>query len=186
MALERNARGDRPRVAPSACLHPTATVIGNVVIGERVLIAPGAVLRADEPGPDGAVSPILIGDEANIQDGVVIHALGGTAVTVGNGSSISHRAILHGPCRIGPRCFVGFNSIVFNATLGDGVIVLHHALVEGVSVPDGLYVPAGSVIRAVADAARLSPAPPDLVAFTERVRQMNLLLVAAAAPRHSG
>ncbi|HPD14786.1 MAG TPA: carbonate dehydratase [Planctomycetota bacterium] len=183
MAAEPNARGDCPRVASSACIHPTATVIGNVVIGERVLIAPGAVLRADEPGPDGAVSPLIIGDEANIQDGVVIHALGGTTVTVEAGSSISHRAIIHGPCRIGPRCFVGFNSVVFNATLGEGVVVLHLALVEGVSVPDGLCVPAGGIVRAAADVARLSPAPPDLIAFAERVRRMNLRLVAAATPR---
>ncbi len=185
MAIEPNPFGDMPQIARTAHIHPAATLIGRIVVGERVLVAPGAVLRADEPGPDGAVQPIVIGDEANIQDGAVIHALGGTAVTVGAGSSISHRAIVHGPSTIGPRCFVGFNSVVFKATLGEGVIVLHLALVEGVSLPDGLCVPALSAIRTEADVARLAPASCDLSAFADRVRQMNLRLVAAATLRRT-
>ena len=106
-------------------------------------------------------------------------------MTIGNGTSVSHRAVVHGPCAIGPRCFLGFNSIVFKATLGEGVIVLHLALVEGVSIPNGLCVPASAALCAEADVAALSRATPELVAFAHRVQQMNLRLVAARAGGHS-
>jgi len=78
MILENHA-GDRPRIAPTAWVHPTAVVIGNVEIADRVLIDPNAVIRADEPGPDGTVGMIALEAEVNVQDGVIIHALGGGA-----------------------------------------------------------------------------------------------------------
>ena len=140
MGLEPNAAGDYPQVAPSAHVHSSAVIIGSVHILEKVFVGPQAVIRADEPDADGAVAPVIIGQHSNIQDCAVIHALGGTSVKIGPGTSIAHAAVIHGPCEIGPNSFVGFNSVVFKASLGDGVVVMHQALVEDVHVPAGMYV----------------------------------------------
>ncbi len=180
MAMEPNATGDFPKIAPTAYVHDTATLIGNVLIGERTFIGPNAVLRADEPGPNGAVEPIVVGDGANVQDHVVIHALGGTAVTIGLASSIAHAAVIHGPCEIGANCFVGFNSVVFKAVLRDGVVVMHHALVEGATIPPGLLVPSMTTVRCEQDVQRLAHTPPDVVAFAREVAQTNISLAEAA------
>jgi len=72
-----NTKGDWPSVDPSAYLDPTAQLIGNVRGGEKVFVGPNAVIRADEPGTDGKVLPIMIEAESNIQDGVLIHSIGG-------------------------------------------------------------------------------------------------------------
>jgi len=178
MALEPNTTGDAPKVAATAFVHPMATLIGHVVVEDGVFVGPGAVLRADEPGPDGTVEPIVVGRGANVQDCVVVHALGGTSVKIGPGSSIAHAAVVHGPCTIGAHCFVGFNSTVYKSTLGDGVIVMHHALVEGAAVPAGRHVPSTGHVRSDADARHLQHATPDLIAFAQKVSQTNNHLAA--------
>ena len=180
MALEPNGFGDVPKVARSAYVHPTATLLGHVIVEEEAFIGPGAVLRADEPGPDGKVSPITVGEQCNVQDRAILHALGGTEVNIGHGSSIAHAAIVHGPCEIGANCFIGFGTVVFRATLGNGVVVMHQALVEGVDVPAALHVPSMTAVRCEEDVRRLAPVSPDLVAFAQEVARMNLLLGKAA------
>jgi carbonic anhydrase/acetyltransferase-like protein (isoleucine patch superfamily) len=82
----RNFSGFAPKVAPSAYIDPGAHVIGDVVIGERSSIWPGAVLRGD-------TAPIRIGDEVSIQDNSVLHADIGFPLTVGNRVTVGH---LHG------------------------------------------------------------------------------------------
>jgi len=176
MILE-NHTGDRPRISPAAWVHPTAVIIGNVEIADRVLIGPNAVIRADEPGPEGTVGMIALEAEVNVQDGVIIHALGGTGVRIGSGSSIAHGAVVHGPCEIGVDSFVGFNSVVFKASLGAGTIVLHQALVEDAVIPQGMLVPSMAAVRNKEDVTRLSPATPELAAFARKVRQTNVFLV---------
>jgi carbonic anhydrase len=118
--LYRNHAGDKPVVAATATIHPSAVVIGNVLIGEKVFVGPNAVIRADEPCPAGKVEAIVIESEVNIQDGVIIHALGGSPVRIGKGSSLAHGAVIHGPCSVGENCFVGFKTVVFKADLGQG------------------------------------------------------------------
>ena len=177
MNLEWNAARDYPQVAVTAYVHSTAVLVGKVRIGQKVYVGPNAVIRADEPGEDGTVKPIVIGDESNIQDGVVIHALGGTGVTIGRRTSIAHGAVVHGPCEIGTNGFVGFNTVIFNATLGEGIVVMHQAFMEGVTVPDGLHVPSMTSIRREEDASRLRSATPDVKAFAEKVRLTNTYLV---------
>jgi carbonic anhydrase/acetyltransferase-like protein (isoleucine patch superfamily) len=151
-----------------------------VCVGDRAFVGPQAVIRADEPGADGTVHPIVLGECVNVQDGAVIHAVGGTGVSIGPRTSIAHAAVIHGPCTIGAGCFVGFNSVVYRATLGDGVVVMHHALVEGTVVPEGLYVPSITPVRCERDVARLGRVAPDVVAFVERVSRTNVLLAEAA------
>jgi len=180
MTLEPNCNGDTPTIAPTAFVHPSAVLIGHVVVEDGVNIGPQAVLRADEPGADGAVRPIVVGADSNVQDAVVVHALGGTGVVIGPRSSIAHAAVLHGPCRIGAGCFIGFQSCVYKATLGDGVIVMHKALVEGADIADGLHVPSMTAVRNGDEAGRLTPANEEMIAFGKKVCEMNNFLAKAA------
>lgn len=138
-----------PILHPSAWVHPLAAVIGDVRIGARVSIWPGAVLRGDQ-------GFIEVGDESNVQDGAILHDTGGRSVTrIGRRVTIGHRAILHG-CTVGDRCLIGMGCIVLdNAEIGDGSIVGAGALVTaGTRIPPGSLV-LGSparVARAVTDA----------------------------------
>ena len=101
-----NSEERMPTVSATAYVDDAATVIGDVRIGSQVYIAPGASLRADE------ATPIIIGDECNIQDCAVFHGLKGSSIELGKRISIAHGAIIHGPLKIGDESFVGFNSVV--------------------------------------------------------------------------
>ena len=180
MSLERNAEGDFPEVAKTAFVHETATLIGNVIVEDDVFIGPNAILRADELGADGTVAPIVVSRGSNVQDCVVVHALGGTQVKIGPASSVAHAAVVHGPCEIGSNCFVGFNSVVFRSTLGDNVVVMHQALVENVTIPAGLHVPSMTPVRCEEDVRRLAPTDTELFIFVRQVAQTNLLLAQGA------
>lgn len=183
MGLEANAAGHVPDIARTAYVHPTATVIGRVCIGDRACVGPHAVIRADEAGPNGTIEPIVIGECANVQDCVVIHALGGTGVTIGPRTSIAHAAVIHGPCEIGANCFVGFNSIIFRATMESKVIVLHQALVEGVAVPGGRMIASGARVVDEEDVRQLELATTEMIAFAARVVQANMQLVESILSR---
>jgi len=117
---------------------------------------------------------------------VVVHALGGTGVKIGPRSSVAHAAVIHGPCEVGTDCFIGFNSVVFNATLDVGVIVMHQALVEGVTIPSGLHVPSMMAVLNEEDVRRLTCATPEMISFAEKVSRTNVLLTMAALDRKTG
>jgi carbonic anhydrase/acetyltransferase-like protein (isoleucine patch superfamily) len=174
--ISANHAGQYPEIEDAACVHATAVVIGNVRIGHGVFVGPQAVIRSDEPDPEGHIEPIVIEPGANIQDGVIVHALGGSGVRIGKGASVAHGAVVHGPCDVGERSFIGFQSVVFNATLGSGVVLLHQSLVEGVRIPDNIHVPSMTAVRNEADLERLSPVSSELAAFAEKVRRMNRFL----------
>ncbi len=139
-----------PKIDPSAYVHSFSNLIGDVYIGANVLIAPGTSIRADEG------NPFYIGNGTNVQDGVVIHGLEKGrvigddgkeySVWIGDRTSITHMALIHGPAYVGNNCFIGFRSTVFNARVGDGCIISLHALVQDVEIPAGKYVPSGAVI----------------------------------------
>ncbi len=174
--IQSNHAGDTPRIDASASIHPTAVVVGNVQIGARVFVGPNAVIRADEPCEMGTVEAIVVEPEVNIQDGVIIHSLGGSPVRISRGASLAHGALIHGPCEIGADCFIGFKSVVFKASLARGVIVEHQALVENVTIPEGMHVPSMIAVRSQAEVLRLKPVLPELVAFADKVRRTNLFL----------
>lgn len=180
MQYESNMAGDMPQVHKTAYIHRSAAIIGNVHIGANVFVGPQVAIRADEPGPDGAILPIVIEAGCNVQDGVILHALAGTSVTVEEGSSLAHGCIVHGPCTIGKNSFIGFNSVIFDADLGVGVVVMHAALVEGVTVPEGLYIPSMSAVCCSDDVQSLSPASPESLAFASKVSAMNIRLTEGA------
>src|SRR3989441_13212689 len=104
----------RPRIHRSAVLAPSCTVIGDVVIGPRTSIWPGAVLRGD-------YGYIRIGSDSSIQDNAVVHCSGENPAIVGNGVTVAHGAIVHA-CRIGDECLIGAGAIIF-----DGASIAKHS-----------------------------------------------------------
>jgi carbonic anhydrase/acetyltransferase-like protein (isoleucine patch superfamily) len=159
-----------PKFGNDVCISEHAVVIGNVKIGDEVFIAPHATIRCDEPG-----SEIIIGPRCNIQDNVVIHSLTGCKVMIGADTSIGHSSIIHGPCEIGERCFVGFGSVVFKSILGDGSMVMHRALVEDTLVPAGRMVPSGAVVKGM-DGRSLIEVGSEMENFSDTVRNINMQL----------
>jgi len=148
-----------PKIHETAYVHSFSNIIGDVHIGPDVLVAPGTSIRADEG------KPFYIGEGTNIQDGVVIHGLeegrvvgddgAKYSVWVGENSSLTHMALIHGPAYVGNDCFVGFRSTVFNARIGHGCIIMMHALIQDVEIPPGKYVPSGAIITNQQQADRL-------------------------------
>ena len=108
--------GRVPRV-DGAFLAETATVVGDVVVGEGSSIWYGAVLRGD-------VMPIRIGARSNIQDLTTVHGTTDlAATTVGDEVTVGHRVVLHG-CSVGDRVLVGMGSVVLDlAEVGSDVIL---------------------------------------------------------------
>ena len=139
--IRRNPNGDMPQIHPGAYVDNTAIICGKVIIEDNVFVGPYAVIRADETDENGEMEPIIIRANSNIQDGVVIHSKDGGLVDIGESTSIAHRSIIHGPCKIGNRVFIGFNSVVFNCEIGDGCAVRHNAVIDGCDLPAGFYVP---------------------------------------------
>ncbi|GAB4377433.1 MAG: carbonic anhydrase [Calditrichia bacterium] len=164
-----NVQGDVPQIASSTFVHPTAVIIGNVRVGENCFIGPQAVIRADELDEDGKVQPILIKENCNIQDGVIIHSAKGKSVHIGPEVSITHGAVVHGPCTIESGCLIGFNAVVYNAFLEKDVVVLHNAVVEMVTIPSRKVVPANTTIIYPEDLARLQEYTPAVETFCKKV-----------------
>lgn len=177
ISLRPNPNGDWPQVDPAAYIDPTAQIIGNVYIGHDVFIGPNAVVRADETDDKGQVQPIQIGAQCNIQDGVIIHALAGTQVTVGQRTSLAHGCIIHGPCTIGQSCFIGFRAVVYKATLGNGVFINAGAVVQEVDLVANAFVSAAVAVLSREDITRLvSTTSPADREFAERIANANLTL----------
>jgi carbonic anhydrase/acetyltransferase-like protein (isoleucine patch superfamily) len=123
-------------------IAPSATLIGDVLLGEEVGIWFGAVLRGDN-------ERISIGARSNIQEGTTIHTDAGFPCTVGEDCTIGHNAILHS-CVIGNGSLIGMGAIVLNgARIGNHCLVGAGALVtENKTFPDGSLI-VGSPAKAV-------------------------------------
>lgn len=124
---------------------PDAQIIGDVTIGAEVSIWFGAVLRGDN-------EPIVLEAGCNIQDNCVLHTDPGFPMTVGEGVTVGHAAVLHG-CTVGAGSLIGMGAIVLNgARIGKGCLIGAKALVtEGREIPDGSMVlgAPGKVVRAL-------------------------------------
>ena len=173
--LRCNQYNDYPQIDKSSYVDPIAVLIGKVRIGKNVFVAPGAVVRADEPN-----TSILINDNCNIQDRAIIHALEGSSVRIDKGSSLSHGCIIHGPCIIGKECFIGFGSVIFKSVLADKVFVGYLAVVEGVAIPERRYVPSGCVINHKNKTKVLKTISRDQEKFIQQVIDANMRLNAGA------
>lgn len=133
----------------SCWIAPGAQVIGNVSMAEDVSIWFNAVLRGDN-------EPIVIGRGSNVQDGAVFHVDPGFPLTVGEGVTVGHMALLHG-CTIGDGTLVGMGAMVMNgAKVGKGCLIGANAMVtEGKEIPDGSMVlgAPGKIVRTLDEAA---------------------------------
>lgn len=129
-------RGKFPLLGRDVFVAPTATIIGDVELGEEASVWFGAVLRGD-------IGPIRVGPRSNVQDLACIHLTEGmSATTVGADVTIGHGAILHG-CQVGDRCLIGMGSIVLdNAIIGEGSVIA-----AGTLVPPRMVVPPSSLVR---------------------------------------
>lgn len=154
----------KPQIAKNSVVQPNASVIGAVILSDGVLVSPFASIRGDEG------TPIFIGKNSNVQDGVVIHGLEhkfvenkglGYSVYIGENVSLAHQSQVHGPAKIGNNTFVGMQSFVFKSEVGDNVVLEPCAKVIGVKVPSGRYVPAGEVIKTQEQADKLPIITPD-------------------------
>lgn len=101
--------GRVPVLDPSSFLHPQAVLIGDVIIGPRCYIGPGASLRGD-------FGRIEVGAGCNVQDGCVLHTFPGQQTLLEEDAHIGHRAVLHG-CTVRRGALVGIGAIVMDAAL---------------------------------------------------------------------
>ena len=171
--IEKNVKTDfssnvsEPVIGAGSYIHPLAAVIGNVILGNNVMVAPTACVRGDEG------QPLHVGDDTNVQDGVVIHALETEldgkpveknqvevngkkyAVYVGNRISLAHQVQIHGPAVVMDDTFVGMKVLVFKSFIGRNCVIEPGVILMGVTVADGRYVPAGSIVKTQADADAL-------------------------------
>ncbi|OGP88555.1 MAG: carbonic anhydrase [Deltaproteobacteria bacterium RBG_19FT_COMBO_43_11] len=167
------ARVSAPIIDASSYVHPLAAVIGNVILGKNIMVAPTASVRGDEG------QPIYVGDDSNIQDGVVIHALETEmngkqiennlfdvkgkkfAIYVGSRVSLAHQVQIHGPAAVMDNTFVGMKVLVFKSFVGQNCVIEPAAVLMGVKVDEGRYVPVGEVIKTQAQADNLPKITPD-------------------------
>ena len=126
--------GVRPVVHPTAYVHPSAVLIGDVIVGPRCYIGPCASLRGD-------FGRIVLEEGANVQDTCVMHGFAGEETVVEVDGHIGHGAVLHG-CRIGRNAMVGMNAVVMDkASVGAESIVAASSFVKA-----GMMIPPRSMV----------------------------------------
>lgn len=126
-----------PLVEPSAFVAPSADLIGEVHLGQRASVWFGAIVRADN-------TPIVIGEDSNLQDGTVCHSDAGFPLTIGARVTIGHQAILHG-CSVSEECLVGMGARILN-----GALIEPHCIVgAGALITEGKHFESRSLILGV-------------------------------------
>ena len=145
-------------------------ITGDVTIGADTGIWHYAVIRGDE-------DRITIGARSNVQDGAVLHVDEGDPLTVGDGVTIGHRAIVHG-CTIDDDVLVGMGAIVMNrAHIGAGSIIA-----AGAVVTEGAEIPPESLVIGVPGKVRASVRPEQRQATIENANRYVALAKAALNP----
>jgi phenylacetic acid degradation protein len=126
-----------PVVDPAAFVHPSAVLIGDVIIGARCYVGPCAVLRGD-------LGRLTMQAGSNVQDTCVLHSFPGYDVVIEEDGHIGHGAVLHG-CRVGRNAMVGINAVVLDrAEIGAEAIVA-----AGAVVTVGFKVPARALVAGI-------------------------------------
>ncbi len=125
------------KVERTAYIAPSAVLKGKVAIGRRSSVWFNAVLRGD-------MEDISIGEETNIQDGVIIHVDEGMPAKVGDRVTVGHGAIIHG-ATVGNDVIVGIGAILLNRSrVGNGAVVA-----AGSVVKEGFNIPAGAIAAGI-------------------------------------
>jgi phenylacetic acid degradation protein len=126
--------GVRPVVHPTSYVHPTAVLIGDVIVGPRCYIGPLASLRGD-------FGRLVLEEGANVQDCCVMHGFEDGETVIEVDGHIGHGAVLHG-CRVGRNAMVGMNAVVM-----DGAVVGAESIVAAMSfVKAGMVIPPRSMV----------------------------------------
>ena len=129
--------GPLVRIAPSAFIHDTALIYGQVDIGEDCSVWPYAVIRSE-------MHEVRISRGSNVQDHVMIHVGYHTPTIIGEMCSITHHATIHG-ATLGDNVLVGINATVMDgAVIGDNAIIAGHSIVR-----EGMVVPENSIVAGV-------------------------------------
>ncbi|HKP34805.1 MAG TPA: gamma carbonic anhydrase family protein [Sphingomicrobium sp.] len=123
-----------PQLGEGAWAAPSADLIADVRLGPRASVWFGAVIRADN-------TPIIIGEDSNIQDGAMCHSDAGFPLTIGARVTVGHHAILHG-CTIADDCLIGMGARILN-----GAAIEPECIVgAGALITEGKHVERGSLI----------------------------------------
>ncbi len=129
--------GLRPVVHPTAFVHETAVLIGDVIVGRNCYIAPHASLRGD-------FGRLIVGDGANVQDSCTMHGFPGTDTVIEPDGHIGHGAVLHG-CIVRTNAMVGMNAVVM-----DGAVVGESAFVAALTFVKARFeIPARTLVAGV-------------------------------------
>lgn len=140
--------GVTPVVDPAAFVHPSAVLIGDVIVGPGVYVGPTASLRGD-------FGHIEVRAGANIQDGCVLHGFPGVGTIVEEDGHIGHGVVLHG-CIVRRNALIGMNAVINdNAEIGDSAIVAAMAFVKAKMIVPPRTLVAGipaRIVRELTDA----------------------------------
>jgi len=136
-----------PVVHPTAFVHPTAILIGDVIVGPGCYVGPAASLRGD-------FGRLVMEEGSNLQDTCVMHGFPGTDTVLEANGHVGHGAVLHG-CRVKRNALVGMNAVVMdNAVVGESAMVAACAFVKaGMEIPPRVLaagVPA-RIVRELSD-----------------------------------
>ena len=160
-----------PQIDPTAWVADSAVIIGRVVLGPGANVWFGAVLRADN-------EPITIGARCNIQEGAVLHTDPGFPLTLEEGVSVGHQAMLHG-CTVGKGSLIGIQAVVLNgAVIGADCLVGACALVtENKRFDAGsLIVGSPAVVKRAMDAAQIAGLADSASGYVERAARYRASL----------
>jgi carbonic anhydrase/acetyltransferase-like protein (isoleucine patch superfamily) len=127
-----------PEWGEDCWIAPNATLVGNLIMGDRCSVWFNTVIRGD-------VNSIRLGNQVNVQDGAVIHCtFEKTKTIIGNNVSIGHNALVHG-CTVEDNVLIGMGSIVMdNCYIESGSIIA-----AGAVLTEGTRVEAGSIYAGV-------------------------------------
>jgi carbonic anhydrase/acetyltransferase-like protein (isoleucine patch superfamily) len=130
----RRFKEAEPLIHPAAYVHDSAEIIGRVTIKKNANIWPLVVMRGD-------IERITIGEDANVQDGTMVHTDYGKPVVLGRGVTVGHAAIIHG-AHVGDFSLIGMGAILL-----DGSVIGKECLVgAGALVPQGVHIPPRSLV----------------------------------------
>ena len=163
-------RGKWPKLGKNVYIAPTASVIGDVTLGDDVSVWPSAVLRGD-------MAPIVVGDRTNIQDGAVIHTDTHSPTTIGADVTIGHLAHVHG-ATIESECLIGSTSTVLDLA----VIETHAMVAAGALVTPRTRIPSGQLVAGIPALVK-RPLRPEEIAHIALNAQEYLHLKAGYLPQ---
>jgi carbonic anhydrase/acetyltransferase-like protein (isoleucine patch superfamily) len=130
-------QGKFPQLGKNVYIAPTATVVGDVILGDDVSVWPSAVIRGD-------MNTIIIGARTNVQDGAVIHVDVDTPVVIGCDVTIGHLAHVHG-ATVEDEVLIGSASIVLDKAL----IKTHAMVAAGALVTPNKIVDSNTLVAGV-------------------------------------